>query len=183
MNTSSLSSCIARWCSGGFAVVSAITIISCRVLAAMNCLKSACLAHLLPCHSNADSIFRRDEVIQALGRIAYSELHPLDRSGERIAARAVVRRHWGAAVLADVAAVVGGEDHRLRHRDGSVADLLAVDIERHLAALAEAAAGVGKLHAYLVLARRQRTRGFNVEVIYSRHVIAVFELAVLRVEA
>src|SRR5258708_21703188 len=100
-----------------------------------------------------------------------------------MAARAVVLGDRGAAVLADVAAVVGGEDHRLRHWDGSFADLLAVDIERHLSALAEAAAGVGKLHAYLVLPRRQRTRGFNVEVIHSRHVIAILELAVLCVEA
>src|SRR6202023_2405289 len=104
-------------------------------------------------------------------------------SVESIAARAVVLRHGGAAVLADVAAVVGGEDHRLRHWDGPFADLLAVDIERDLSALAETAAGIGKLHAYLVLARRQCPRGFDVEVIHPRHVVAVFEFAVLRVEA
>src|SRR5206468_3172289 len=107
---------------------------------------------LLPCHGDADSVLRRDEVIRALGRIADGELHPLDRSVERIAARAIVWGHRGAAVLPDIAAVVGGKDDRLRHWDRSFADFLAVDIERHLAALAEAATGISKLHAYLMLA-------------------------------
>lgn len=35
MNTSSWSSCRARWCSGAFALASVITIVSCGVLAAM----------------------------------------------------------------------------------------------------------------------------------------------------
>src|SRR6266446_4163060 len=141
------------------------------------------LIRLLPRHSDADSIFRRDEMLRALGRIADGELHPLDCSVKSIAARAVVRGHGGAAVLADVAAVVGGEDHRLRHWDCSFTDLLAVDIKSDLSALAETAAGVGKLHAYLVLACRQRPRGFHVEVIHPRHVVAILELAVLRVKA
>src|SRR5258708_22266655 len=119
--------------------------------------------------------------MRVLGRIGDGELHPFDTSVESVATRAVVRGDGGAAVLAGVAAVVGGEDHRLRHWDGSFADLLAVDIERHLSALAEATAGIGKLHAYLTIARRQRPRGFHVEKIHSRHVVAVLELAVLRV--
>src|SRR5262249_31092305 len=106
-----------------------------------------------------------------------------DRAVESIAARAVVLRNGGAAVLADIATVVGGEDKRLRHWDGTFADLLAVDIERHLAALAETPTGIGKLHAYLVLARRQRPCSFNVVVIHAGDVVAVFERAVLRVEA
>src|ERR1700674_2155630 len=137
---------------------------------------------LLPCHSDADSFLRRDEVIRALGRVADGELHSLHRPVKSIAARAVVLRDGGAAVLADVAAVVGGKDHCLRHRDSPFADLLAVDIERHLSALAETAAGVGKLHAYLVLARRQHPRRFNIEMMHPGHVVAVFELAFLRVE-
>jgi hypothetical protein len=32
---------------------------------------------LLPCHGDADSILRRDEVIRALGRVGDGELHPL----------------------------------------------------------------------------------------------------------
>src|SRR6516162_2624108 len=110
---------------------------------------------LLPRHGDADRILRRDEVIRALGRFADGELNTLYRSIKRIAARAVVLGHGGAAVLADVAAVIRGKDHRLSHRDGAFAHLLAIDIKRHLAALAEAASGIGKLHADLVLARRQ----------------------------
>ena len=58
----------------------------------------------------------------------------------------------GAAVLPDIAAVVGGEDHRLRHGNRPLADLLVINIERHLAALAKTAASIGELYAQLVLA-------------------------------
>src|ERR1700746_479465 len=108
---------------------------------------------------------------------------PLTVPLKAFAPGAVVLGHGGAAVLADVAAVVGGEDHRLGHWDDPFADLLAVDVERHVSALTEAAAGVGKLHADLVLARRQCPRGFNIKVIPPRHVVAIFELAVLGIEA
>ena len=47
------------------------------------------------------------------------------------------------------------------------ADLLAVDVQGHLAALAQAAAGVGELHAHLVLARGDRARGLDVEVLHA----------------
>ena len=49
-----------------------------------------------------------------------------------------IRGDGGAAVLPDVAAVIGGKDDRLRHWDGTFADFLAVDIEGHLAPPAEA---------------------------------------------
>ena len=60
-------------------------------------------------------------MIRALGRVGDGELHPPLTA----AALAVVLGHGGAAVFADVAAVIGGEDHRLRHWDGPFADLLA----------------------------------------------------------
>src|SRR5215468_12052078 len=123
---------------------------------------------LLTRHRDADGLLRRDEVIRALGRFADGELHALYRAVERIAARAVVLGDGRTAVLADIAAIVGGEDKRLGHRDRAFADFLAVDIKRHLAALAEAAAGIGKLHAYLVLARRQCPRRLDVVVIHPR---------------
>jgi len=70
-------------------------------------------------------------------------------------------------------AIISGEDERLRHRNGSFADLLAVDIERNLSALAETAAGIGKLLAHLVLARRQRPGGFHIVVVYPRDVLPI----------
>src|SRR6516162_10212477 len=51
---------------------------------------------------------RRGEVIRALGRLADGELHPLDGPVETIATRAVVLGYRGAAILADIAAIVGG---------------------------------------------------------------------------
>ena len=57
-----------------------------------------------------------------------------------------------------IAAVIGRKDHRLRHRDRPFADLLAVDKERHLAALAEASASIGEFHANLMVAGGQGVR-------------------------
>ncbi len=58
----------------------------------------------------------RDQVIRVLGGLGDRDLHALDATRERVAARAVVRGDRRAGVLADVAAVVGGEDHRRRGR-------------------------------------------------------------------
>src|SRR5215469_1532078 len=99
-------------------------------------------------------------MIRAPRGLADGKLHTFNGAVETIAPRTVVLRDRRAAVLADIAAVVGGEDHSLRHRDGTFADLLAVDIKRHLSSLAEAAAGIGKLHAHLMLARWQCPCGF-----------------------
>src|SRR5262245_40606770 len=110
-------------------------------------------------------------MIRVLGRIGDGQLHPLNSSVESVAARAVVWRHRRAAVLSDVAAVVGGENHRLRHWDSPFAGLLAVDKEGHSTALAEAAASVGKLHAHLVFAYWKRLHGLNVEVLHTCHII------------
>ena len=138
---------------------------------------------LLARHRDADSILRRDEVVRVLGGVGNGELDALDPAVESVAARAVIRGDGRAAVLADIAAVVGGEDHRLSHRNSPFADLLAVDKERHLAALAEAAAGVGEFHADLVLANGERARGFNIVVVHSGDVVAVLELAAFRIQA
>src|SRR5262249_60239658 len=131
----------------------------------------------------AAPLLGREELIRALGRSPKAGLHALARPVEGVPARAVVWGPGGTAVFADIAAVVGRENHRLGYRDRAFADLLAVYIECHLPAFAEAATGIGKLHAHLVLARRQCPCGFNVEVMHPRHVVAVFKLAVLRVEA
>ena len=102
---------------------------------------------------------------------------------KRLSPGLVLRRDRRAAVLADIAAVVGGEDHRQRGVDLPLAGLLAVDEERRLAALAQAAAGVGELHAHLVLAGRDRLLGPDDEVLQAAPVVAVLELAVLGVQA
>jgi hypothetical protein len=122
-------------------------------------------------------------VIRVLWIIRNREQHPLDVAVEAVADRAVVRGHRGARILTDIAAIIGGEDHRLRHGDVAFAGRFSVHKQGHLAALAEAAAGVSELHAHLVLAREERARGLDEVVVHASHVVAVFELAVFRVEA
>src|SRR4029453_13227396 len=111
------------------------------------------------------------------------ELHAFDATVESVSLRAVVRGDRGAAVLADVAAVVGGKDDRQRCADVSLADVLTIDVERRLAALAQTATGVSELHAHLVRARRDRPRRLDHEVLEPAPVVAILELAVLGIKA
>src|SRR5262245_35361671 len=121
-------------------------------------------------------------MVEALGRLVDGDLHPLDRAIEGVAARPIVRGDRGGTVLADIAAIIGGEDHRLGHGYRPVADLLAVDKERRVAALAEPAARIGELHADLMLARRQRALRLDEEMLHAGQVVAVFQPAVPGVE-
>ena len=95
----------------------------------------------------------------------------------------VVRRDGRPGVLPDVATVIGGKDHRQRHGDVSIPDLFAVRVKGHLPALAEPAPGIGELHAHLMLARGQGAIRFDEEVLHAAEIIAVLELAALRVQA
>src|SRR6516165_4718277 len=106
-----------------------------------------CPIWLLAGHGYAESFLWENEMVQALCGLIDGKLHPLDPAIEGVAAWAMVRRDGCASVLADIASVISGEHHRLRHRNGPLASFLAVDIERHLPALAEATARICKLHA------------------------------------
>ena len=65
----------------------------------------------------------------------------------------------------------------------ALADLLAIHVQRRRATLAKPTTSVGKLHAYLVVTRRQRGARFSVEALDAEEVVTVFELAALGVEA
>src|SRR5256885_2413493 len=103
-------------------------------------------------------------MIDAFGGLSDRDLYSLDVAVELVSARPVVRRNWRPAVHADITTVISRENHRHRHGDFPFPDLLAVRVQSYRAALGQTAAGVGKLHAHLVLARGQRARGLGVEL-------------------
>ena len=107
-------------------------------------------------HRDADGVLRRDEVVRVLGGLRNGELDTFDSAVEPVATRPVVWGNGSAGVLADIAAVIGGEDHCLSYRYGALADFFAIDKERRLASLAEAPASVGEFHANLMVAGGQR---------------------------
>src|SRR3954469_7490130 len=106
-------------------------------------------------------------MIHTLRGIRDRELHALDAAIEPVAARAVVRRNGSAAVLADVAAIVGREDHRQRGGNDPFTDLLPVGIQSHLTALSKPSAVIAELHAHLVVASRKWARRLGVEVLHA----------------
>ena len=83
---------------------------------------------------------------------------------------------------ADVAGLVGGEGHRLGLLDPALADGLAVVVQRDVAALGQTAAVVGELHPHLVLARGNRLVGGDEVVLDAEEVVAVLQLALVRVQ-
>jgi hypothetical protein len=83
--------------------------------------------------------------------LAHVDLNDLDAPVEPAGSRVVVAdRH--AVVVADIGRLVGGEDQRLGEIHAAGSGAFAVVVERHVAALGEAAAVLGELHAHLVLA-------------------------------
>ena len=66
--------------------------------------------------------------------------------------------------------------------DLALADLLAIHVQGRGATLAKRTSGVSKLHAYLVVARRQRAARLGVEVLDIEEVVKVFEIVVFGVE-
>ena len=111
---------------------------------------------LLPRHRDAHRFLWRDHVCRGLSRLSERDLNPSDPTVERIPSSTVVRRDRRAGIIADIAAIIGGEDHRGCGRYLSLTDLLAIDIERCRPALPKTSAGIGKLHADLMLTGRDR---------------------------
>ena len=130
---------------------------------------------LLPRHREPDCLLRVDEVFlrRALGD---RELYALDLSVERVAERTIVGRDGRAAVFADITTVVGREDGRERCTDTPFADVLAVDEQGHIAALAQAAPVVCEFHPHLVRALRNR-RGALDEVAREAAMVITFVCA------
>jgi hypothetical protein len=95
----------------------------------------------------------------------------------------VVLRHHRAALHADVAGVVGGEDHRRGSGHPALADPVAVQEQRDVAALAEPAAVIGELHPHLMLPGRYHPVALDVEALHAEQVVAVPGLPVLGVQA
>src|SRR5262249_25211718 len=126
----------------------------------------------LPRHRDANSVLRLDQVICAFRGVGDGELHTFHRAVEGVAQRAVVRGNRGAAVLTNIAAVVGGENHCQGRVDVAFADLLAVDVERSLAAFSQAAPGLGELHAYLIIPRGNALGGLHHALLETAPVIA-----------
>ncbi len=131
--------------------------------------------------SRPESLLRRDHVIVIV--LLEVDLHPVHFAAELVAGRPVVRRHWRAGLLADVAGLVSGERHRHGPLDAALADGLAVDVERHAAALGDTAAVVLELHPHLVIPGRDRLRRLDERHVDAEEVVAVLQLAALGVEA
>src|SRR4029077_4383620 len=122
-------------------------------------------------------------MVDVLGGIGDGDLDTLDATGELVATWSIILRDGRSRIAANVAAIVGREDHCGRGRNLACAHLLAVDVEGCGPAFAETATRVGELHPYLVIARRQGIACLDIEMLHAKQVVAVFQLAALHVEA
>src|ERR1700730_18838584 len=68
------------------------------------------LCRLLPRHRNLESLFRRNQMILIIR--PQIELDPVNFAAETVAAWAVIRRDRRTFILADVAGLIAGVDHR-----------------------------------------------------------------------
>ena len=104
-------------------------------------------------------------------------------AAEVVVAERVVGADRGTGVAADVAGFVYREDEGHGPFDAAFAVFMAVEEEGDGAALAETAAVVGELDAELVAAGGDRRLAFDVCDLDTGAVVAVFELALVGVEA
>src|SRR5215217_5409515 len=88
---------------------------------------------LLECHRDAEALLVADQVVVVVG--AGVELDPSDGAVEVPVLAGVVLADGGAGVVADVAGLVAGVEHRDGRGDLALADLAAVDVERGGSAL------------------------------------------------
>src|SRR5436190_18281349 len=119
------------------------------------------MGELLDGHRDAKASFVGDQVIVVVE--AGIELHPLHAAREVARLAGVVLADRGAGVVADIAGLVGGVDHRHGASDPALANSVGVDVESGDAAFAEATAVVAELHPYLVLAGGNGDVGPDVE--------------------
>src|SRR5450631_1023910 len=127
------------------------------------------LLGLLPRHRDADSVLRRYQVISILGGVSDGDLNAFDATVECVAMRSIVLGNRSAGVLADIAAIVGREDHRQGHRNDSFTDLLAIGVQSHFAALSKPTAVVRELHAHLVISSGYRGRALDIEILHAAY--------------
>src|SRR5215510_3816878 len=90
----------------------------------------------LPRHRELESLLGADHVVDVLGRGIDIDLHPVDLAVELVTARTVVRRNRLAQVASDFRGFVQREDEEVRALNSSLADLLAIDVERDRGAFA-----------------------------------------------
>src|SRR5690606_9526057 len=81
--------------------------------------------------------------------------------------------HRSTEVDADIGRLVGGKDHRLSAFDAPFSDLLIIDIEGALPALAQTATVIDELEAQLDLACRQRLAGLDRGALHAEEVVVV----------
>ncbi len=135
---------------------------------------------LLSRHCHSQPFFGRNQVVVVV--FPDIDLHPIDTAVEGIGLWAVIRRDGRRIVHTDIARFVRGKDHRLRHLDPPFADLVSVDIEGYVSTLPQSAAIVGKLYPCLMCAAGDIAGRLCEEVLHSTHVVAVLQLAFMRIE-
>ena len=122
-------------------------------------------------------------MVEVFGAVVDVDLDPVHRARELVVAGPVLVTDAGAVVAADIGRLVTGEDHRDGCGEATVADLVAVDVERDGRALGETATVIGELRAHLVVAGRQRLVAGDGEALEPEQVVAVLRDPILGVHA
>src|SRR5688572_23921041 len=113
---------------------------------------------------------------------ALIELDPVYSTVESTGLRGIILGYRRAALVADVARFIGGEDHRLCRCNAATTNRFSIQEEGDISSFAESTAVIGKFHPYLVFARGKRRNGFGVESLESIQVVTVLESAVFGVQ-
>src|SRR3954449_4779125 len=112
--------------------------------AAAACTHTTARVALLAAHRDSPLVGGGDEVVVVVW--ADVELDPGDGAGESARLGCVVVADGGCCIGAEVAGLVGGEDHRDGGGEPASSLLVAVEVQRNVAAATEPSSVVGELH-------------------------------------
>src|SRR5690242_9114377 len=139
-------------------------------------------AELLSRHRDAQALLRGDHVVLVLGSLVDVDLDPAHFPGELAVPGAIVVANGRGAVGSHVTRLVAGEQHRHGSLDPSLSDLLPVDVEFHVAALAQTPAVVRELDPHLVLTGGQAFLAVDLELLQPEEVVTVRRPALVDVQ-
>ena len=130
-------------------------------------------------HGDLEALLMIEEMVEVIGVLAHIDLHPVHLAIETVAA--VISGDAATGFETNIEGFVGRKDEWFGLIDPTLTHLIAIQIEAQATALGDAVAIVGKLHANLMTARRDRLPLHNGGR-EAKEVVGVAKLARLGIE-
>lgn len=108
----------------------------------------------MECHGDLESLLMIEEMVEVIGILAHIDLHPVHLAIETVAA--VISGDAATGFEANIEGFIGRKDEWFGLFDPTLTHLMTIQIQAQATALGDALAILGKFHAHLMTAWRDR---------------------------